>query len=116
MMVHGLTHVIEGGAHGADAIAQQVAHDLGVPVLTVHAAWSEHGKAAGPLRNRAMLHHAPDRVIAFHEDIRTSKGTKDMVQQAQRAGVPVHVITTRQAWTCELCGAGKTTRGEDDAW
>ena len=31
----------------------------------------------------------PDLVIAFHNDLPKSKGTKDMVKRAQKADVPV---------------------------
>jgi hypothetical protein len=45
----------EGGASGADRLAREWAIKHGVEVVTFTAAWQRHGRAAGPLRNQAML-------------------------------------------------------------
>lgn len=88
----GISQVIEGGATGADSIAKSVALAMGIPVTTIHAQWAKYGKAAGPLRNQAMLQWNPDLVLAFHENILKSKGTKDMVRQAGKANILVKII------------------------
>lgn len=86
--------VIEGEAKGADRLSRWVATDLGVPVERFPADWLQYGRAAGPIRNRKMLRDGkPDLVLAFHENLAESKGTKDMVEQAKRAGVPVKVFS-----------------------
>lgn len=46
--------------------------------------WTKHGKAAGPIRNRAMLTGA-DLLVAFPG----YKGTADCVRQAHEMGIPV---------------------------
>jgi hypothetical protein len=84
-----ITAVIEGGARGADALAGQSASELGIEVAEVPADWDKHGRAAGPIRNAEMLKLNPDIVLAFHGNLRESKGTKDMVRRANKAGVPV---------------------------
>lgn len=91
--VHGtwpITLLIHGGAHGADTLAGEWARDNGIPVQVVPAEWDTHGKAAGPIRNRAMLALSPDAVIAAPG----GRGTADMVKQARRAGVPVHEMSS----------------------
>lgn len=35
----------------------------------------------------------PDYVLAFHNDIFNSKGTKDMLNRAKKAGVPCTLVT-----------------------
>jgi predicted Rossmann-fold nucleotide-binding protein len=50
--------VFHGGSRGADQLVDQEAHRLGWPVRVRMARWSEHGIAAGPIRNRQMLAHA----------------------------------------------------------
>lgn len=86
--------VIEGEAPGADRIARRVALELGYAVHAYPAQWAHFGKAAGPVRNALMLKDGkPDLVIAFHDSLETSKGTKDMVTRARSKGVPVIVIT-----------------------
>lgn len=90
----GPTVVIEGEARGADRMAREAAEDSSIPVLKFPAHWERYGAAAGPIRNRQMLDEGkPDMVVAFHNDIQNSKGTKNMVEQAKKRGIPVRVIT-----------------------
>jgi hypothetical protein len=57
------------------------------------AEWKKYGNAAGPIRNARMLNEGvPDVVIAFHENIHKSKGTKNMMDQACLHGVDVILI------------------------
>lgn len=77
--------VIHGGAEGADQYAGAWAFQRCIPCLSVPANWGEHGKAAGPIRNRQMLELVVDGVVAFPGGV----GTADMIKQAQEAGVPV---------------------------
>ena len=84
------TILVHGGAKGADSIAHVIAEELGWPAPRVYKAlWSKYGKAAGPIRNREMFDtEQPDRVLAFHDDYKNSKGTKDMVGYAGGKGCP----------------------------
>jgi len=89
------TVIIEGGAKGADAAAAAWAKAKGAGHEQYKADWAKHGRAAGPIRNRTMLEQGrPDRVLAFHPDLGSSKGTKDMVSAAHRAGVKTKVYGT----------------------
>jgi hypothetical protein len=85
--------VIHGDARGADRMAGSVGRSLGLLVEAFPADWTRHGKAAGPIRNRQMLDQKPDLVIAFHEDLASSKGTLDCVSEARRRGIPVEVVS-----------------------
>lgn len=87
--VYGIEQVINGGASGADTMAAMAAHALNIPSCTIHASWSAYGRRAGPIRNGEMLRYQPDLVLAFHERLHESKGTKDMIAQENRAKVPV---------------------------
>ncbi len=84
--------LIHGDAFGVDKMAAKIAADLGLPkekILPFRADWKKYGKPAGPIRNRWMLKDGkPTQVLAFHNDIANSKGTKDMVEIARKAGVP----------------------------
>jgi len=87
------TIVIEGGCVGADLIARDVALEhLGLEVVEFPAAWKKYGKAAGPKRNIKMLDTKPDLVIAFHDDLSGSKGTKHIVTEAKKRGIKVEII------------------------
>ena len=82
----GITEVIVGGAVGADTLGEHWAKDRRVPYRIFVADWSTHGRAAGPIRNQAMLDEGkPDIVVAFPG----GRGTLDMVRRARAANVPV---------------------------
>lgn len=88
----GAEHIIHGGCRGADTLAGEIAVYLDIKQTCCLADWETHGLAAGPIRNRYMLTYKPDLVIAFHDNIDKSKGTKDMVKAAREAGVPVRIV------------------------
>jgi hypothetical protein len=87
--------LIEGGAKGADTLAKLTAEYLGWAIIEIPANWDEHGKAAGPIRNKKMLDLEPDIIVAFHDNIRESKGTLDMMCQGNQMGVPVFLFGNR---------------------
>lgn len=82
--------VIHGACRGADTLAGDAAEALQIPVRVYPANWTTEGPSAGPLRNRRMLQlEHPDLVLAFHNDLVNSKGTKDMVNLALSKRVKV---------------------------
>lgn len=82
--------IIDGEARGADSRGNEVAVLMGWPYKRYPADWVKYGKAAGPIRNQQMLDEGkPDLVLAFHDDLKNSKGTKDMIKRAEKAGVKV---------------------------
>ena len=88
--IHALVH---GAARGADACADEWARGQSdVLCWRYPADWKKHGKAAGPIRNAAMLypltevqHEDAGLVVAFPG----GRGTADMVSRARRAGIRV---------------------------
>jgi hypothetical protein len=87
--------IIEGDAPGADTYAGNWAeyHPWDAELVKYPADWDKYGKAAGPIRNKQMLEEGkPTLVVAFTDNLEESKGTKNMVTQAKKAGVPVYVI------------------------
>lgn len=86
--------VIQGGAPGADSIAEQAAVALGLDNECYPAQWGRYGRGAGPIRNQQMLDEGePDEVYAFHDNVADSKGTADMVRRAKAAGVSTYVVS-----------------------
>ena len=91
------TIIIEGEAEGADLIARSVAEELGFTVEPYPALWYVYGRGAGPVRNKQMLDKGkPDLVLAFHDNIEESRGTKDMVMQAAKRGIETIVINHKR--------------------
>lgn len=91
-----LTEVVHGDGRGADKMCAYVARQLGYRVHTHPAKWDLYGKSAGPRRNQEMVdqHRDIGLVLAFHDDLRRSKGTADMVRLARMSGIPVNVVTS----------------------
>ena len=88
--------IIHGNARGADTIGGAIAEKYGLKVIRERPNWNRFGDSAGPIRNRRMLEKNPDLVLAFHNDIENSRGTKDMVTIARDAGIEVRVISSEQ--------------------
>lgn len=92
-IVHSIEVLIEGEANGADILSAEVAKRLGIPILSFPANWKKYGKAAGVIRNQQMLDEGkPNLVLAFHDNIKESKGTKDMIHRAVKANIPVSLV------------------------
>lgn len=80
--------VIHGAARGADTLAGEAARQLKIEVVVFPAQWARYGRGAGPIRNQQMIDEGrPDTVLAFHADLAASRGTKDMLDRARRAGI-----------------------------
>lgn len=78
--------LIHGAAKGADSVAGEWAVARSVPVEAFPADWTGLGQGAGPIRNAQMLREGkPTVVVAFPGGV----GTRNMVDRAKRAGVPV---------------------------
>lgn len=89
--IDGLECIVEGGASGVDDIAGEIADELELDHIKVHAHWKRDGTVAGPIRNRRMLtEYKPDAVLYFHGALDFSKGTRDCVNQARELGIPVY--------------------------
>jgi hypothetical protein len=85
-----ITLLIEGGARGADSLADRWAVHNYIPSMTFNAEWDKYGKAAGMIRNQKMLDVGkPDVVIAFPG----GRGTSNMVNIAEKAKVRVIKIS-----------------------
>lgn len=106
-----ITYLIEGGAEGVDVWSKHAAKRLGIQTIECDALWGYYGRKAGPIRNQVQLDialaltsstgkgWAADKaedfelqVLAFHPNIKKSKGTADMVKRAKKAGIDVRVI------------------------
>jgi hypothetical protein len=85
-----ITEVVSGGAGGVDRLGERYAFDLDIPLKRFPADWGKHGKAAGPIRNGQMAEYA-EALIAIHDG--ESRGTADMIRQAEKAGLLVYVKT-----------------------
>lgn len=88
--------VIQGGATGADSLARVwCARHPEVKAITCPADMKAHGKAAGSIRNQAMLHMwNPHTVVAFPG----GPGTADMIRRAKEERVYTILWPNPTAW------------------
>lgn len=89
---HDDLELIVGDCSGADTYAKNSAIDLEIPYREFKANWNE-GARGGPIRNQKMVNCDPNVVLAFHDNIDFSRGTKDCVRKAQKRSILVKVIT-----------------------
>ena len=87
------TTVMHGGCRGADVIAGSIARRMGFDTWVYPAQWNKYGKSAGPRRNDRMLDEKPDLILAFHDHVETSRGTRDVVMKAQKRGISVEIFS-----------------------
>ena len=82
--------IIHGGAKGADSVAHEIAHELGIRTRVSVPDYALHGPAAPHVRNDRMLSEC-DFVLAFWDG--KSPGTKSVIDKARRRKIPHKVIT-----------------------
>lgn len=92
---HKKVTVIHGACRGADSLGAREAYRRGLEVIAVPAQWKLYGRAASPIRNKQMLDMGVDMVIAFHNDIESSAGTRNMLLQSSKRGVPYKLYTLK---------------------
>ena len=81
--------VISGCATGADALGMVYAAHRGYEVEKYPALWDRYGRAAGPIRNRVMAQKATACIVFWDG---RSPGTKNMIVECEKAGLPCRVI------------------------
>ncbi len=80
--------ILSGGARGADALAEDVASELHIPVYRYPAAWQRYGKGAGAIRNQIIVDAASE-MVAFYGPKGPTPGTMDAVRRARNKGIPI---------------------------
>lgn len=91
--------VVCGEAKGADTVGKKWAESRGHFVKSFIPDWEGQGKAAGHIRNREMAKYAAEKdsegndrgyLIAFWDG--KSKGTKGMIETAEKLGLKIRVV------------------------
>lgn len=96
MRRNGFDVLRHGACRGLDRMAGTIGAELGFEIDPMPADWDTHGKAAGVIRNQAMLDKepTPKALAAFHNDLDSSKGTKDMIERARRRKLATLLCTS----------------------
>lgn len=96
--------IVTGGCRGADQLAEEAAVSLGYLPVRCPAPWSHYGRAAGPLRNAAMLRLLvalrgaghPVTCFACHDNLAASRGTAGMLDLLRSHGFDVTLLSHTQ--------------------
>lgn len=91
--------VIVGDCTGVDKLVRDECTKQGVPCEIFEALWDVHGRAAGPIRNQAMVNERPNVCITIHDDYQNSLGTKDCGQKAFKAGIRLCLLPRESEFT-----------------
>lgn len=81
--------ILSGTSSGSDSLGERYAKERGYTLNRYPADWKRYGKAAGPIRNRQMVKDA-DAAIVFWDG--QSRGTKNLIEEANRHGLKVWII------------------------
>ena len=81
--------VISGTAKGADKFGEAWAKDHNRSITYFPANWNVYGRAAVPIRNKAMAEYAHALIAVLDGK---SKGTKNMIELAKKQGLLVEVF------------------------
>lgn len=81
--------IVSGTAKGADALGEKYAKENNYSITQFPANWTKYGKSAGYKRNSEMANYA-EMLIAFWDG--KSKGTKHMIDLANKNNLLVHII------------------------
>lgn len=85
-----LTHIVSGGAPGADTLAEECASWYFLERVVFHADWDKYGRSAGFRRNQHIV-DISDMVLAFWDG--KSKGTKHTIDLTIKAKKPLMIIS-----------------------
>lgn len=81
--------IISGTARGADTLGERFAYKYGCNLVRLPADWNQYGKSAGYRRNADMANIANACVVFWDGK---SKGTKHMIDIAERKGLRLEVV------------------------
>ena len=86
-----ISHIISGGAKGADSLAEKYAIEHNIPITVIKPDYTKNGKSATHIRNRDIV-NSSDTVIAFWNG--KPGGTKSVIAFAENSGKPVMMNLT----------------------
>ena len=87
------TEIVSGGARGIDSDARAYAQQHGIPIKEFLPDYERYGRSAPLKRNLLIIEYA-DVVLAFWDG--QSHGTKYVIDNCRKTGVPVKVFAPRK--------------------
>ena len=91
--------LIHGDCRSADKLAGKVAEEMGIRVIACVAQGNRYGRVVDPKRNQQGIdEEPPDLVAALHDDLERSRGIKDMLRRADKAGIKTVLVCHRSEY------------------
>jgi len=87
-----ISQIVSGKAKGVDTLGEVWALANNIPVEAFPADWSQHGRAAGPIRNKQMAEYA-DALIAIWDG--ETKRTANIILQARNKQLNVFIYIVK---------------------
>ena len=84
-----VTHIISGGARGADRLGERYADENGIPKTIYIPDWDKYGKGAGFIRNQLIIDDA-ELVVVFLDG--KSNGTRDSMKKAHKQRKEIYIL------------------------
>jgi len=81
--------IISGNANGADKLGERYGQEKNHLIEIYPAEWQKFQRSSGPIRN-AQMAEVGNMLVAFWDG--QSRGTKNMIEQATKKGLEVHII------------------------
>lgn len=88
-----ITEVVSGAARGVDRLGEKYANEFGIALKQFPADWDGLGKGAGYARNRQMAEYAEAAIILWDG---RSKGTKHMIDLAEKHSLKIHLVKSTE--------------------
>lgn len=82
-----ITEIVSGHAQGIDQAGEFYAQTYKIPCKIFYPEWNKHGRSAGVIRNLEMTKYADALIVIWDGK---SHGTKNMIDTANRLGLPVY--------------------------
>ncbi len=80
------THIISGGAKGADQLAERYAKENGLLLTVIRPDYQSYSSKYAPLQRNGKIVQQADLVLAFYANGKRSGGTFDAAKKAIAAG------------------------------
>lgn len=88
-----ISEIISGKAAGVDLIGKLFASLHKYASKTFKPNWAEHGKAAGPIRNKKMAEYADTLLLIWDGE---SKGSANMKEEMLKLNKPIYEVILRR--------------------
>lgn len=88
-----VSEVVSGCGGMVDRCGESFAQANSIPINPFPAQWQEHGKSAGPIRNRDMAKYADALLLIWDGE---SRGSKNMRDEMMKVGKPIYEVILRK--------------------